>query len=538
MQPTHSSSRNHKRTNSHIMGFFALLLLIVVVAISVDRLKQSQDVRKEAAICPDGQCDPPAEEEQQQSVVSLTPLFSGPQHLYDFYDYDVDPPQLHNLEYKLSYEQPNSQKARDELTLTLIVPANTDNDSFVLNSNLSPAITMSRQEQIIGDNKEITLSFSGLLPHWQSGTTTVDLGIMQLRPTKLGHFFIAIPTDKNPLISVLEGSKLVTTEILPSLTYTKISLQPSATPGDTYSLQFTMRNINSKKAINPRWSSIFYYPPEGGAGSSTSLWSIDLPSIPVGGEFTANVSIAKELQLQPEVGGKFTLNVATTPLREDFHTFLITQEILDQVNAQIFYDLSLAARIADSYTTTFPVEYELEINNSTNETSTPVIAKFVGLEIETQPGVTLSTPTHASQCSWASGTLANLLTCVFDEIGVITPLLIQATNTSPGDLIFINKLTVIGNPKLETNTENNTLTLTTTVTEPVPITYRTADIYPIGNPDKKVDIDDYRLLAENFNKRNTDADWETAKVADIIQDGWIDLDDYAELIRQFSPAGY
>ncbi len=219
--------------------------------------------------------------------------------------------------------------------------------------------------------------------------------------------------------------------------------------------------------------------------------------------------------------------------------FELTQEILAQVNAKIFYDLSLVGRMADHFGTEFPVEYELEIYNSTNESASRVEARGVQLDITTnQPGVTIKINQKTPLCV---GPVASLndefqLRCIFSPVGIVPPILVNIIGAQPGNLEVSNTLTVLGNPEQETNKENNTLTLTTTVSEATSTTYRTADIYPIGAPDRKVDSEDYKLLSDNFNKRSSDEDWVSA--ADIVQDGWIDLEDYAELIRQFSPAGY
>jgi len=521
------------------MGFFALLLLIVVVAISVDRLRESQDIRQEASvICPNGQCDPDNTDGSlaQMPMVSLQPQQSGPQYLYNFYDYDVDPPVLHNLKYKLSYTTPIPAKTGDELILTLTVPANADNAAFVLNSNLNPALSLDRQEQVIGDTKEITLSFSGLLPHWQTGNTTLELGTLQTRPTKLGQFTVAIPADKNSFITVAEGNELQSVDILPSSIFTNISLEPSSVPNDTYALQFTMKNINQEMAINPRRSSIWYYPPRN--TSEIPFQSTDLPILNVGDEFTTSVSISKALEIKPEVGGKFLLFSAVTTLLQDITTFEITQEVLDQANAKIFYDLSFVGKIRNEFSlsTDFPLEYELQIINSTNETTTPVAAKFVVLEISSsQPGVTISTHTHSDICE-PHPLRESVLQCIFPTVGVITPIQVQISGAKSGNISFENKLAVIGNPERELDTTNNLLTLNTVVVKPTEKPFRMADIWPIGNPDRKVDSLDYGILVDNFNKRNTDSDWNSA--ADINKDGWISLDDYIVLVNQFAPTGY
>ncbi len=49
MQATIHSQAGHKWAASRVMGFFVVLLLIVVVGISVNQLKQSQDVRNQAS---------------------------------------------------------------------------------------------------------------------------------------------------------------------------------------------------------------------------------------------------------------------------------------------------------------------------------------------------------------------------------------------------------------------------------------------------------------------------------------------------------
>ena len=157
--------------------------------------------------------------------------------------------------------------------------------------------------------------------------------------------------------------------------------------------------------------------------------------------------------------------------------------------------------------------------------------------MSSQRGVTAYNTRAGSSCSNQGLLWPVILRCNYSHVGDVLPLKIKILGASPGDITLTNKLTVNGNPLNELSNANNTLVLKTTLATPTtPVTYRSADIFPIGNPDRKVDMDDYRLLAANFNKRNTENGWEPA--ADIVKDGWIDLSDYAELVKQFSPTGY
>ena len=528
------------RTNSHIMGFFALLLLITVVAISVDRLKQSQDTRKEASvvcpqempICEDGSlgtraadctpiCGAPG---NLASTVSLQPVSPGPYYLYNFYNYEVDPPTVDNIRYKVNFSSPRS---RDAIQLTFAIPDSAEIDDIGFTANVGISVVKT-QDILLGNVREITLSFSGIAALWTNAETPIDLGVFRARPTKLGEFIAQLPQAKNPFVSIRAGSQAIPLNILPSL-----ELSMVLEPGDDtyYVLSYSVKNVNPIRDVYMGLVSL-----ELKKSSGTSLI---LDSTGILGLVHSNESVPFSIRISRllEVGDELIVHFkpSTTEINALPETGIlrITPALLNQLHAQIFYDLTLEGSIASSVNPNFPVEYELEIHNASQ-----VPAKNVVLDISSsQLGVTVVpalTGFLQSLCKRTGLPVAVTLRCTFAEIGVVPPLLFHALGVQPGNVSLHHTLTVLGNPERETNTANNSLVLTTVMNQPTPATFRTADIWPVGNPDRKVDISDYAELARHFNERGA-AGWIPA---DIQPDGWIDLSDYSILVNQFSPTGY
>ena len=312
------------------MGFFALLLLIVVVAISVDRLKQSQDVRRDArVICPDGtdNCDPdqPA---NLAPIVTVTPLKTGPFYLYNFYEYDIFPNVFHNLEYKVVI---TSSRKADGLELKFVVPKSAEIEPFVLNSNLTPAPSLNLRDELSGDNRVITLSFTGLTPLWVNPQPTLELGVFRARPTVLGEFVVQLPENLNPLIQVSEGGQWLTSNILPSLEMT-MSLEPDTS--SPYRLNYTVKNRNPIKSVYMGKVSVDLKKLNG------SIIEIDRTGILGSVGINNQIKFSTDIKSILEVGDELILYFSESSLPET-HVLKITQELLDTVNARRKYDLSL-----------------------------------------------------------------------------------------------------------------------------------------------------------------------------------------------------
>jgi len=218
-------------------------------------------------------------------------------------------------------------------------------------------------------------------------------------------------------------------------------------------------------------------------------------------------------------------------------------------------DLDIFGILEREYTVTTPIQYQLTVRNQGTTTAHQVQLSLntasSGVQVVAAIGNNICTNLPIPEND--TERIRQINQCIIGDLtsGQELVIPISVLHAQPGNLAITHLVTSIVNSSIELNIHNNSVTLNTTVIpaatpEPtptatpnptaVPSPFHTADIYPIGNPDRKVDMDDYRLLATNFNKRSTDSNWEPA--ADIVQDGWIDLSDYAELVRQFSPTGY
>ncbi|MDA1079693.1 MAG: hypothetical protein O2840_03335 [bacterium] len=547
MQPIQNNSSHSKRTNSHIMGFFALLLLIVVVAISVDRLRQSQDVRKEASvvcpqapICTDGtqgtyddQCQlvcPPA---PSGPTVTMSIASSGPFYLYNFYDDTVEPTFLGTVDYEITLRVPRSIQTID---LTFRVPASAQLDDSVFIANEGISVTKTKDE-VVETDREITLSFSEIALILSGTDTPISLGKFRARPTELGAFSVALPADKNPFITIVEGSELQTAQILPSLEVTPTSLEPGQSY--TYRVVFSAKNINPNK--NVYLGKITFMLKR---GSETTILQSTGAGLLSPNQVTLVIgNFDNPLQVGDEIIVSF--QPSSTEINELPETGIltITQEMLDNIDSQQKFDLDLQTftpLIKQTHSLDdakeFGIEYGLEIKNSTNTSQNPITAQNVVFEVtSSQEGVTAYNTRPGSNCTNNGVTFPVVLHCTYANVGGVLPLRIKMLGASPGAITFTNKLTVLGNPERESNPNNNTLSLYTTITTPTTPEYDIADIAggnPSG-PDGFVDLADYTLLKKHLGKTGSTPGFVSADFTSTtygVPDGSVDLSDYSLLV--------